>query len=59
MNLLEHYIEEVHSVTPDENNPDWVVVDVTCDCWGSIERKVHNTTKKAWEQEKEQGYFLA
>lgn len=59
MNLLEHYIEEVHSVTPDENNPDWVEVDLTCNCWGVTERKVYHTRKDVWEQEKEQGYFLA
>lgn len=59
MNLLEHYIKEVHSVIPDKDNPDWVVVDVTCNCYGVTERKVHNASKKAWEQEEKQGYFMA
>lgn len=34
MNLLEHFIIEVHSVKELEHYPDRVEVDVTCNCWG-------------------------
>lgn len=66
MNLLEHYIKEVHSVK--ECNEEWtkefpgecfVEVDMTYDCYGCIERRTHTFKISMWEQVKEQGYFMA
>ncbi len=64
MNLLEHYIKDVHSETPfNENNfdgvpTDYVTVDVTIDCWGSIERKTRTFEQAEWETIKIDGYFM-
>ena len=59
MNLLEHYIEEIHSIKEFEKYPDMIEVDVTCDCWGSIQRTRHLTNKKQWKIDIENGYFMA
>ena len=65
MNLLEHYIKEVHSV--DECIEEWVKefpgiefvdVDLTYDCHGCIEREVHCWDVNEWNEIKEQGYFM-
>lgn len=58
MNILEHYILEVHQVIECENVPGMVKVDLTYDCWGSTQRDWHTTTKEAWEKELAQGYYL-
>lgn len=59
MNLLEHYIKEVHGIKESEKYPDVIEVDVTCDCWGSIQRVKHLTDKEQWEIDLEKGYFMA
>lgn len=69
MNLLEHYIVEVHSVTdmtddfekhtgyrPDEP---FLRVDLTYDCYGVIRRKEESFWKSSFEKAKEAGYYLA
>ena len=69
MNLLEHYIKEIHSVqdvsdkyekaTLDEPKEPLYEVDVTVDCYGAVERKRKIMRKSEFEQAKKQGYFLA
>lgn len=65
MNVLEHYIVEIHSVEP--YKADWtrefpdrefVEVDVTHDCYGSVvrQKEVWNTVE--FEQYKKDGYWL-
>lgn len=64
MNLLEVYLEEIHSVEP--YTEDWtsefpdrefISVDVTTNCYGSKRRSVHVWTTKEFEEYKEQGYY--
>ena len=38
MNLLKHYIVEVHREQEVYFNPDFVTVDLTYDCYGTIKR---------------------
>lgn len=64
MNILEHYIEEIHSVKPyteewTKEFPDrkFVEVDVTSNCWGCVERQKHVWTVVELAKHKEQGYF--
>lgn len=64
MNILEHYIVEIHSVKPyteewTKEFPDnkFVEVDCTSDCWGSVERLTHIWTVKELDKHKEQGYY--
>lgn len=59
MNLLEHYIEKIHSEKPLEDNPDLIEVDFTYNCHGSIERKTDIMFKEQWDIIKEKGYFMA
>ena len=69
MNLLEHYIKEIHSVqdvsdkfaraTGLKPKEPLYEVDVTVDCYGVIERTRKIMSKSALEQAKKQGYFLA
>lgn len=69
MNVLENYIEEVHSeedvtklfeekagYTPEE--PIYKV-DLTCDCYGRVERGIRYFRKIEWEDAQKKGYFLA
>lgn len=65
MNLLEHYIKEIHSVkkckkewTKEFPGEEFVNVDLTYECYGCIERMVHTWNKYSWEQIQEQGYFM-
>jgi hypothetical protein len=65
MNILEHYIVEIHSVTPYEADwtsefPDrkFVQVDMTHDCYGQVLRNTHVFNTKEWEQIKSQGYYM-
>lgn len=62
MNLLEHYIEEIHSVEEVERqewmNGPYVKVDITIDCYGSIERKTTYYPLSYWESIKEKGYYM-
>ena len=69
MNLLEHYIKEIHNVqdvsdkyeksTGDEPKEPLYEVDVTVDCYGVVERMKKFMSKSDFEQAKKQGYFLA
>ena len=59
MNLVEHYIKEIHGIKEYPRDPKYIIVDVTYDCYGVVERKEHFTTKDEWEKEKTNGYFLA
>ena len=69
MNLLEHYIKEIHNVQGVADRYDKVIrhkpkeplyeVDVTVDCYGVVERMKKIMSKSALEQAKKQGYFLA
>lgn len=66
MNLLESYIKEIHSVTDvtkrarenglDTSEP-WLEVDLTCDCYGCIERKKKVFSQREWEYVKNKGWF--
>ena len=69
MNLLEHYIKEIHSVQDISDKYEKVIrqkpkeplyeVDITVDCYGVVERTRKIMSKSALEQAKKQGYFLA
>ena len=69
MNLLEHYIKEIHNVQDVSDNYEKAIrhkpkeplyeVDVTVDCYGVVERMKKIMSKSALEQAKKQGYFLA
>ena len=69
MNLLEHYIKEIHSVqdvsdkfaraTGRKPEEPLYEVDITADCYGVVERKRGFMSKSEFEQAKKQGYFLA
>lgn len=61
MNLVEHYIVEVHDVV--EITEDWgsfVMVDVTVNCYGHVSRqKTSFTDFVEWKKVREKGYYLA
>ena len=69
MNLLEHYIKEIHSVQYVSDMYEKAIghkpkeplyeVDVTVDCYGVVERTRKFMSKSDFEQAKKQGYFLA
>lgn len=59
MNLLEHYIIKVHSVEDYENEQIYVLVDLTCNCYGVVKRVFHLTTRRQWEIDKKRGFYLA
>ena len=69
MNLLEHYIKEIHNVQDVSDKFERAIghkpkeplyeVDVTVDCYGVVERMRKNMNKSEFEQAKKQGYFLA
>lgn len=65
MNLLEQYIKEIHSVEPytdewtEKYHKDFVEVDLTINCYGSVERKTRIFSEEEWEKTKEQGYYMA
>jgi hypothetical protein len=59
VNILEHYIEKVHGIKECEECSDMIEVDVTCNCWGSIQRTKHFTSKEQWQIDLEKGYFMA
>ena len=69
MNLLEHYIKEIHSVqdvsdkyekaTGRKPKEPLYEVDVTVNCYGAAELKREFMSKSEFEQAKKQGYFLA
>ena len=69
MNLLEHYIKEIHNVQDvfdkyekaigHEPKEPLYEVDVTVDCYGVVEQMRKFMSKSEFEQAKKQGYFLA
>ena len=69
MNLLEHYIKEIHSVQDISDKYEKAIrqkpkeqlyeVDITVDCYGVVERMNKIMSKSALEPAKKQGYFLA
>ena len=69
MNLLEHYIKEIHNVedvsdkferaTDCKPKEPLYEVDVTIACYGVVERMRKIMSKSEFEQAKKQGYFLA
>lgn len=69
MNLLEHYIKEIHSAqdvsdkfekaTGRKPTEPLYEVDVTVNCYGAVERKREFMSKSEFEQAKKHGYFLA
>ena len=69
MNLLEHYIKEIHNVQEVSDKYEKAIrqkpkeplyeVDVTVDCYGVVERKRGFMSKSEFERAKKQGYFLA
>lgn len=69
MNLLEHYIKEVHWVDDVTNHfiekngyepyEPLLKVDLTYDCYGVTERKVMHFYKSEWDSAREKGYFMA
>lgn len=68
MNLLEHYIKEIHFVTDITLNFErfhgyppvepLYVVDLTYDCYGIYTRKKVTFYKTEWEDAKAKGYFM-
>ena len=69
MNLLEHYIKEIHSVEDVSDKYEKAIghkpkeplyeVDVTVNCYGVVERMRKFMSKSDFEQAKKQSYFLA
>ena len=69
MNLLKHYIKEIHSVqdvsdkfekaTGSEPKDPLYEVDVTVNCYGVVERMRKFMSKSEFDQAKKQGYFMA
>ena len=68
MNLIEHYIKEIHSVQDVSNKFEEATgrkpkeplyeVDITVNCYGVVERTRKFMSKSEFEQAKKQGYFL-
>lgn len=69
MNLLEHYIKEVHSVDDVSNifeeangflpKEPFLKIDLTYDCHGAIGRNTRYFYKSEWEDAQKKGYFMA
>lgn len=65
MNVLEQYIEEVHSEKPyaadwtkEFANSEFVEVDVTTNCHGHYQRATHIFDTDEWSKYKLQGYWM-
>ena len=60
MNLIEHYIKEIHSV--EKITREWgsfILVDLTHDSYGCIKRTEESFSSWVeWEQVKAKGYYL-
>lgn len=65
MNLLEHYIKEIKSVEP--CNEDWVkefpdrkllTIKVIVECYGVVEERKTVESESGWENIKKLGYFM-
>lgn len=61
MNLLECFIKEIHNEEykhSDKYNCDYVEVDLTYNCYGTVKRTKEIFGFTEWEKTKEKGYFL-
>jgi hypothetical protein len=65
MNMLEIYIEEVHSEKPyiaewtkEFPEREFVLVEVSTNCYGSKKRETHIWSTKEWAKYQEQGYYM-
>lgn len=58
MNLVECYIIKIHDEQVYPFNKDFVDVDLTYDCYGTVKRDTKLFPKSVWEKAKERGYFL-
>ena len=56
MNVVEHWIREIHSVVPYE---DLLIVEMTVNCYGTIERTKQYFLPEVWDEIKKKGYYLA
>ena len=63
MNILEHYVKEIHSIEcvemPFETDEKWVKVNFTVDCYGRINRTELVITISEWHEICENGYYMA
>lgn len=69
MNVLEHFIKEIHSVrditeefkqrSGSEPTEPLLQVDLTYDCYGIITRESKTFWKSDFERAKKEGYFMA
>jgi hypothetical protein len=59
MNLIEHFIIEVHEIKEFDDYPNIIEVDVTTNCYGAIQRAKQCFSKEKWQKAIAQGYFLA
>lgn len=57
MNILKHYIKEIHSV--EELSNGLIKVNLTVDCYGSVREIETQFPKDKWKEVKEQGYYMA
>lgn len=58
MNILKHYIKEIHSV--EELSSGLIKVNLTVDCYGIVNKtEKYFIQKDDWERAKEQGYYMA
>lgn len=59
MNLVEYYITKIISEEEINHNGEILVkAKVETNCYGLIEINEHITSKRLWEEEKMQGYYL-
>ncbi|MBQ6687515.1 MAG: hypothetical protein IJN03_03215 [Bacilli bacterium] len=61
MNLLEHWIKEIYSITEKEDESGtYIEVDMLINCWGCEERKKRRYSSiRDFNIEKGKGYYLA
>lgn len=62
MNLLEHYIKEVHSVKTiphqDWMEEEWIEVEMTVNCYGNISKTTYYNTRENYERDLERGHYM-
>lgn len=64
MNLVEHYIEEVHSVKPyvedwtRKLNKPFVIVELTYNCYGTLGEHKWVYSVDEWNDIREKGFYL-
>lgn len=64
MNLVEHYIEEVHSVKPyvedwtRKLNKPFVIVELTYNCYGTYGEHKWVYSVDEWNEIREKGFYL-